>query len=112
MTIKERLDEMKDLEDGWLWGDGLAIPPEGLDWLAELFADFEPKPRLYPTAYAGVQAEWTVGEYEVSLEVDLKEKSGYWHEYNTRSEEWFEWNMDLKNEKNFIAMECRLEALA
>jgi hypothetical protein len=35
--------------------------------LADLLNDDLPRPRVYPTPDGGVQAEWTVGEHEVSI---------------------------------------------
>lgn len=84
MRIKARLDEFRALENGWLDGrHGLAPSQEGLDWLALCFErrypDELPIPYLYPTAEGGVQAEWSLDDQEITLEIDLDTCRGEWH---------------------------------
>lgn len=81
--IVARLDEFKQLNDGWLDGKGIAPASEKLDWLANAFQDNYPEelppPYFYPTAEGGVQAEWSVGKWEITLEVDFDSAQGEWH---------------------------------
>ncbi len=78
-----RLDEFKSLKNGWLDGKGFAPDHKKLDWLAEAFQsnypDELPLPYMYPTAEGGVQAEWSAGGWEITLEVDFAELQGEWH---------------------------------
>jgi hypothetical protein len=73
-AIEGRLSSMKAARDGWLDGDGLAPAAPALDkayrTLAELLRLDVPRPRLYPTADGGVQAEWSTGRFEVSITFD------------------------------------------
>lgn len=91
--IRARLDHFRKLEDGWAdgiqhasdWGSGYGKAPSdsGLDWLADTFTSHYPedlpRPDLYPTPEGGVQAEWSLGKQEISLEVDLETHMSYWH---------------------------------
>lgn len=83
LDVTSRLDEFRELADGWLEGGGVAPGAEGLSWLASEFEqrypDELPLPYLYPTEAGGVQAEWSFGEEEISLEIDLAERAGEWH---------------------------------
>jgi len=83
LDIPARLEELHLLKAGWLEGEGESLSAEGLNWLSEAFgrrfSDELPLPYLYPTAEGGVQAEWTLGQFEVSLEIDLEEHAGRWH---------------------------------
>ncbi len=86
-SIDEQLKEMLLLEDGWLDGNGLAPSSQGLHWLAGVFAlhyddSSLPSPYLYPTEEGNVQIEWTLGAKEITIEIDLKSHSGFWHEMN------------------------------
>lgn len=93
MDIQAQLIELRHLENGWLDGDGLAPNCDGLDWLAVQFTaeypDGLPRPHIYPTPEGGVLAEWWIGPDSASLEVNLKDRSGYWHDLNlqTRKDE-------------------------
>ena len=81
-----RVAELSQLRDGWLNGEGLALQPEGLQWLSDAFElnyDYElPLPHLYPTPEGGVQAEWMFGREDVSLNVDLERKVGAYNRLN------------------------------
>ena len=91
--IPAQLDELRNLKDGWAdgiqhpsdWGSGYGKAPshEGLDWLGDTlereYPDHLPLPRIYPTPEGGVQMEWTLGRIDISLEIDLRDHTGYWH---------------------------------
>ena len=83
VDISAQLDELRLMQNGWLEGEGLAPSHEGLDWLSRVFDDHYPEnlplPYLYPTEEGGVQAEWSLGPKEVSLEIELSSHSGEWH---------------------------------
>lgn len=75
LDIETRLEELAKLEDGWLDGKGGALDRASLIRLTQVFDEgFSPDlplPYLYPTPEGGVQAEWTLGDWEVSLEIAL-----------------------------------------
>jgi hypothetical protein len=81
-----RLEELAALNDGWLDGKGRAPAKERLEWLANSFDNWFnpslPLPWLYPTAEGGVQAEWSLNDWEVSLEIDLETQQRAYHALN------------------------------
>lgn len=83
LDVPSRLDEFRNMRDGWLDGEGIAPARAGLDWLAESFErcypDDAPLPFTYPTPSGGVQFEWSTGRQEISLEVDLQTRQSVWH---------------------------------
>ena len=83
LDISVQIDDMRLLKDGWLEGQGKAPSKEGLSWLSQAFDKHYsgdlPLPYLYPTEPGGVQAEWSLGRNEITLEIDLTEHSGYSH---------------------------------
>ena len=83
LDISAQLDDLRLMKNGWLEGEGLVPPHEGLDWLSQAFTDHYPEnlplPHLYPTEEGSVQAEWSLGPKEVSLEIELRSHSGKWH---------------------------------
>ena len=80
LSISNQLERLKALRDGWLDGHGTAPSIDGLDWLAgELERRFRPGisvPYLYPMEAGGVQAEWTKGRHDISMEINLTERTG------------------------------------
>lgn len=72
LDVDTRLEELALLKDGWLDGKGKALDQDSLQRLAlamERWFDADlPLPHLYPTPEGGVQAEWSLGQVEVSLE--------------------------------------------
>ena len=113
LDIPARLDEFRDMKDGWFEGEGVAPSLEGLDWLAtgfdRHFPDDLPLPYLYPTPEGGVQAEWSLSENEISLEVDLVTHHGAWHRLNmnNQADDVQELNLDDDNGWAWIVAEIR-----
>jgi hypothetical protein len=86
LDVTLRLEQIAALEDGWLDGKGIAPDREELNWLSNQFdehfdADL-PLPFLYPTAEGGIQAEWSLRGTEVSLEINLADKSAEFQALN------------------------------
>jgi len=90
LDISVQLDDLRLMKNGWLEGEGLAPPHEGLDWLSRVFNDHYPEnlpsPYLYPTEEGGVQAEWSFKQDEVSLRIDLGSHAGGWHALNMETD--------------------------
>lgn len=86
LDTRVRIEALKLLEKGWLDGQGVAPPHDGLDWLADafdsLYPDESPLPYLFPTPEGRLLAEWSIAPWAVSLEIDLVAKSGQWHSLN------------------------------
>lgn len=91
LDVAARLEEFRAFRDGWLDGKGRAPTQEALDWFANAFESQYPEdlplPYLYPTAEGGIQAEWALGQYEVSLEVDLESKQAEWQNLNMATDQ-------------------------
>ena len=94
-AIRRRLDECSAIQgeqaDGAQhsarWGERYEGSPakQGLRWLAAQFArHYEPDlphPYLYPMPEGGIQAEWQIGPFTPSLEIDLSAHSGKWRSW-------------------------------
>lgn len=72
--LDDRLDELASLEPGWLDGEGVRPDAVVINRARRILADlmsFEvPRPRVFPTPDGGVQAEWTVGDHEISVTLE------------------------------------------
>lgn len=90
LGIRTQLASLRNMEEGWLEGGGIAPSREGLDWLVETFAgsypEDSPRPHLYPTEDGGVQAEWSLSHWRVSLEIDLQSRCGNWFALNLETD--------------------------
>ena len=113
LDIPARLDEFRDMKDGWLEGEGVAPSLEGLDWLAagfdRHFPNDLPLPYLYPAPEGGVQAEWSLSANEISLEVDLVTHQGAWHrlDMNTNADDTRKLNLDGVEGWTWVVAELR-----
>ena len=91
LDIPARLDEFRNLENGWLEGDGLAPDHTGLDWLATSFdrhySEDVPLPYTFPTPEGGVEMEWSFGSESVILEIDLEKRLGDWLGFDEGTDE-------------------------
>ena len=123
LDVPARLDEFRDMRDGWAdgiqhpsdWGNGYGKAPshEGLDWLADKFTSEYPEdlplPRAYPTPEGGVEMEWRLGRYDISLEVDFEGHVGEWNWVDLNSEEEGENALDMDDggDWRWVAAELR-----
>ena len=102
------------MEDGWLDGDGLAPPVQGVFWLASMFArhyrSTAPIPCLYPTEKGNIQAEWDMKRREITLEINLNTHQGYWHELNVNTNVEHEHDLDIDSDGDWAWIAARLEA--
>ena len=91
LDVPSRLDEFREMSDGWLEGDGRAPDHAGLDWLSASFERHYPKdiplPHSYPTPEGGVEMEWSFGSQSVILEIDLEKRLGDWLRFDKESDE-------------------------
>ena len=91
LSVPDRLDELRDMKEGWLDGDGAAPGHAGLDWLASNFERYFPGdlplPYIFPTPEGGVEAEWSIGKHSVTFEIDLESRQGDWLRFDERSDE-------------------------
>jgi hypothetical protein len=115
LDVKYQIDGLRKLKDGWLDGKGSALPADGLDRLAINFEMFFPEelqlPYLYPTAEGGVQAEWKIGDFEMTLEIDLTTNQGYWHALNMKTEAENTRNLNLNNEVDWVWINKQIQEM-
>ena len=106
LDISVQIDDLRLLKDGWLEGQGKAPSKEGLDWLSQAFDKHYsgdlPLPYLYPTEPGGIQAEWSLGQNEITLEIDLAEHSGYFHALHMEDDTEKTRRLDLGSETHWI----------
>ena len=119
LDIETRLQELALLKNGWLDGKGKELDQKALQLLAhtfdEQFSPDLPLPYLYPTPEGGIQAEWTLGNWEVSLEISLPDLSAEYQTVNINSGESRELRFSLankdKNAPGFAELNKALEEL-
>jgi hypothetical protein len=72
LDVRRRLEELADLQAGWLHGRGEPIPHQVMERVARVLSAMEAegcrRAHLYPTEDEGLQAEWSFPEAEVSVE--------------------------------------------
>jgi hypothetical protein len=80
LDVGARLEELKLLKEGWFDGQGSALDTQGLTWLTDtwdwLCPETVPLPYLYPTPNGNIQAEWSLGKFNLSLEIDIRQQNG------------------------------------
>ena len=108
MDVGARLEEFQLLKNGWLEGNGTVPKSDDLAWLAEAFERFYPDelpaPYLYPTPEGGVQAEWTNGDLEASLDIDLSARRSAWHLFNVATDQASEADFDLAKPEDWVRL--------
>ena len=108
LDISDRLEDLSKLKDGWLDGKGIAPSAGGLKWLDETFGvNYEsslPLPHLYPTAEGGIQAEWALNNWEISLDINIASKIADFQGVNLKTHEEEEGSYDLSKTEAWDAI--------
>ena len=116
LDISAQIDDLRLLKGGWLEGRGKAPSQDGLDWLLQAFKNYYsgdlPLPYLYPTEPGGVQAEWSLGRNEITLEINLAEHAGYFHALHIEDDTEKTRNLDLGNETHWIELKTLIASMS
>lgn len=115
LDVTLRLEALAKLKQGWLDGKGHAPTIEQLQWLIVAFEDnFDNDlllPYLYPTAEGGVQAEWSIGDWETTLEIDLLNQMGDLQALNLATDESHEYKLALKERDGWTQLNTVLHQI-
>jgi len=115
LDVPLRLEELSSLKNGWLDGKGIAPAPEKLKTLASLFdsyfAENLPLPYLYPTPEGAIQAEWSVGDWEVSLEINLDQFDAEYQAVNCKDHQTSETSLQLATPDGWTELKKNIERL-
>ena len=115
LDTETRLNELAQLQDGWLDGKGRALDRAGIKDLAEAFDKYFdpdlPLPYLYPTTEGGIQSEWTLGGWEVSLEIALPTLVAEYQSLNMETGEVREHEMKLVTKDDWSCLNNALATL-
>ena len=115
LDVTLRLEALALLRDGWLDGRGMAPGKVQLDWLAAAFDEYFDAvlalPYLYPTAEGNIQAEWSLGAWEVSLEVDLAARTADYQAVQVQTGEAQEMALNLQAPADWERMNAQLLGL-
>lgn len=116
LDVATRLEALAELEEGWLDGKGRAPDKTQLAWLSTAFDTLYdptlPLPYLYPTAEGGIQAEWSLDDWEISLEIDLAKQVAEWQALNPNTRECREESLNLTKPEDWQALNQKLQALS
>lgn len=116
LDISAQIDDLRLLKDGWLEGQGKAPSQDGLDWLSQAFKNYYsgdlPQPYLYPTEPGGVQAEWSLDQNEITLEINLAEYAGYFHALHVEDDTEKTRNLDLGSETHWIELKTLIASMS
>ena len=92
--------DIPELQTGWLDGwHGSAVSTS--DWarlkedFREFYADHLSLPYLYPTAEGGIQIEWSVDHYEITLEFASHSRMAEWQSLNLETHHCLERDLEM-----------------
>ena len=116
LDVETRLEELGNLKDRWLNGKGIALDRARLKALAENFdKNFDtalPLPHLYPTPEGGVLAEWTMGDWSVSLDIEIDTQTAQYEALHLVSDEASEFTLNLSELAGWTSLNHQLRQLS
>jgi hypothetical protein len=105
LDVPSRLIELSYLPAGWLDGEhGDVINRDGLQWLIEAFEtnyniEILPLPATFPTPEGNIQFEWSINDYEASLNVELSTKKAEFYAIQITTESETVHDLDLDTDE-------------
>lgn len=90
MNTYLRLNSFLELKNGWLDGKGYAPSFAFINKMASFFDIVKHRniqhPYLYPTPEGGILAEWKVGNWDISFEINENSEAGFFHALNLNTD--------------------------
>lgn len=115
LDVAARMEELAELQDGWLDGKGHAPERSALSWLARSFElNFNPDlplPYLYPTAEGGVQAEWSIADWEITLDINLQNKTAEYQALHLATQRCNEYALNLAQPDDWGRLNADIQQL-
>ncbi len=106
--VPARLEELAQLKQGWLDGEGAPLNASGIEWLArtfdENFDSILPLPATFPTPDGNIQFEWSLGNWEASLRVNLRTHLATFEELELSTAIDNEVSLDLNTEDDWRSL--------
>ena len=116
LDVPARLEEFRQIKNGWLDGEGIAPQRDQLDWFAMTFdqhyPDDLPLPHTFPTPEGQIEMEWSIGTHSVVLEVDLTARRGDWLSYGNESVQEDARTLDLTTDDDWSWLTDRISQYA
>ena len=115
LDIFAQIENLRSLKDGWLDGEGKAPDHKELERFAQLFdkhwIESLPLPYIYPTCEGGIQAEWWIGRYTISLAVEFPSQKSYYHQIHLDTKEDFDMELNLSSHAGWETLKNMLFVL-
>lgn len=109
--IDKRIEELYNLEDGWLYGEGIAPKKELLDKFKDLFNlyyDNSHYPAIFPTGRGNLQLEWSKDNNNIILEVNIISLKSQFFHYDDLSDDENEEDIDLERKEGWLTLNTLL----
>lgn len=101
--FNSRLEQLKSLQDGWLDGECKAPSHELIDLLCTKLGN-NPYPFLYPTEDGGIQAEWSLNDAELYLNLsESSKKASFSCLSNDNAYSEYDYDIDDPSFWNFVS---------
>jgi hypothetical protein len=116
LDIQARLEELRFLKEGWLDGEGDAFDPEGMDWLESSVRAYyvagTPLPHIFPSPGGQVVFQWKIVDTLATLEIDLRDKTAYWHTLDLSSRSDSDEDLNLDGAADWNRLKQRLASIS
>lgn len=105
LDIGARLDELSNLKDNWLDGEGIAPSLACVIAVEEAFKKYFdsnlPLPHIFPTVEGGLQAEWSINNIEIAIEFHPENKESTFQSVNVLDSKVVDFAIDSSSKKDW-----------
>lgn len=116
LDFRTRVEELKSLDRNWFQDQSNSIQEGALEWLASSFEEKYPEdipsPCIYPVPEGGIQIEWVIPPWDVSIEINLIEHTGFWHRLNHNTQEVDVKELNFNHDEDWLWFSEQLRMIA
>ena len=102
--VPTQLEKFEGYRDGWMNGEGKGFLINDLNWMSKQFDEYYSRELLLPITFprldGGIEFQWKIKNHDITLDVNLKDKTAYLNYLDTitTSDEDLNFNLDNAND--------------
>lgn len=106
--VPTQLEKFQTYKSGWMNGEGVAFNVEGLNWLSKQFDEYYSRELLLPITFpkldGGIEFQWESNNHDITLDVDIVNKTGFLNYLNIDTNANIDMNLNLDKSEEWVQL--------